>query len=58
MRQYFIEMVPVIGIEDMASRAHFCCSLDYLISEKCRVINLTAMDELMSFPTQIHEIML
>ena len=44
-------MVPVIGMEGMASRAH-------MILEKCSVIKLNAMDELMSFPTQIHEVML
>ena len=51
-------MVLVISTESVVSRVYLCYTQDYMTAGICSLIKPTAMEKLMSFPTQIHMVML
>ena len=50
-------MIPVIGMEVMVSLAHLRYTRDYLTPGICGLIKPVAMEQHMSFPDKIHQVM-
>ena len=48
----------MIAMEGMVSRINLCYPRYYLTSDICNLINFAAMEENVSFPAQIHTILL